>query len=219
MKFLRLQALMSWILLDVLVITGFKQQGQREITVERINVVDSAGNVRVILAGGFPPRRAGLAGLIFVNSSGTEAGGLIYGGERKAGVVDAGGTLTFDKYGDDQIVALSYREREGKRTQGLTFQDRPDSLGPELLSYYRRIDPLPPGPQRDSLVAAMMRNVPAEQLAARRMFLGRNASKSSIVTLSDPRGRVRLRMEVDSLGAASIVFLDESGKPVKTITP
>ena len=219
MKALRIQLALTWLVIAVLVMGAFRQQPPQEITVRRINVVDSAGNTRVILAGSFPPRRADQAGLIFVHASGVEAGGLIYTGEKRDGVVDAGAILTFDKYGDDQVTALSYRERNGQRTQGLTFQDRPDSLGPEILSYYRRIDPMPPGPARDSLVAEMLRTVPAEQLAARRMFLGRSANRSSQVALSDPRGRVRLRLEVDSLGTASIVFLDENGAVVKTVRP
>lgn len=219
MKALRIQLALTWLVIAVLVMGAFRQQPPQEITVRRINVVDSAGNTRVILAGGFPPRRAAQAGLIFVHPSGVEAGGLIYTGEKRDGVVDAGAVLTFDKYGDDQVTALSYRERNGQRTQGLTFQDRPDSLGTEILSYYRRIDPMPPGPARDSLVAEMLRTVPAEQLAARRMFLGRSANRSSQVALSDPRGRVRLRLEVDSLGSASIVFLDENGAVVKTVKP
>jgi hypothetical protein len=39
------------------------------------------------------------------------------------------------------------------------------------------------------------------------------------VTLSDPDGRAKLRLEVDSLGAASIQFLDDAGDVVRMITP
>jgi len=224
MNMLKVQVALLWVVLLVLVATGFRADpGEarfRELTVERINVVDSAGNVRVILAGGFPPRRGHLAGLIFNHASGSEAGGLVYGGARDAdGRIDAGAILTFDKFGDDQIVALRYSERDGRRSQGLTFQDRPDSLGPELLSYYRRIDPMPPGPARDSLVQEMLRTVPADQLASRRMFLGRNTAKSSVIDLADPRGAVRLRMVVDSLGDARIEFLDGDGTVARVIEP
>ena len=223
MRSLRLQAVLMWMLMAVLLWSGFAVRTQqdlpRELTVERITVVDSMGNTRVILAGSFPPRRTRMAGLLFVHPSGVEAGGLVYAGEERNGVVDAGGLLTFDKFGDDQIVALQSIEQGGRRTQGLIFQDRPDSLGPEILSYYRRIDPLPAGPERDSLVAEMLRTVPSDQLSARRMFVGRNAAKSSVVRLADRRGTDRLRMEVDSLGNASIVFLDANGTVVRTITP
>ncbi|HEX6588610.1 MAG TPA: hypothetical protein VF039_06275 [Longimicrobiales bacterium] len=219
----RLNAILTSVTLVVLLVTGFTNRTDpaqmEELTLERLNIVDADGNVRVILAGSFPPRRAELAGLIFNHPSGVEAGGLVYRGAERDGRPDAGAILTFDKYGDDQVVALRYSESNGQRMQGLTFQDRPDSLGPEILSYYRRIDPMPAGPARDSLVAEMLRTVPPGQLASRRMFLGRDTRSSSIITLADPRGVTRLRLEVDSLGQAAITFLDESGTVVRTITP
>lgn len=155
MRLLKIQVALLWLVLGVLLFTGFQTRQQRELTLERLNIVDADGKVRLILAGGFPPRRTQQAGIIFVHASGVEAGGLIYSGEKRDGVVSAGGILTFDKYGDDQIVALQYSEGNGRRTQGLTFQDRPDSLSPRLLHYYRILDPMPPGPKRDSILEEM----------------------------------------------------------------
>ena len=75
-----------------------------EITVKKITVVDEEGRARVLLAGGYGPRRADLAGLLFINQEGVEAGGLVYTGKRdSAGAVDAGAILTFDQFGNDQI--------------------------------------------------------------------------------------------------------------------
>jgi hypothetical protein len=42
---------------------------------------------------------------------------------------------------------------------------------------------------------------------------------SSLVTLSDRDGQPRLQLKVDSLGKASITFLDSSGRVVRTIKP
>jgi len=50
---------------------------------------------------------------------------------------------------------------------------------------------------------------------AERLFLGRTRSRASAVVLSDPAGRPRLRLQVDSLGVARIEFLDESGAVVR----
>jgi hypothetical protein len=48
-------------------------------------------------------------------------------------------------------------------------------------------------------------------LRAARVYLGRDVGKSAVLSLSDPNGRPRLRLRVDSLGKASLEFLDENG--------
>ena len=45
-----------------------------------------------------------------------------------------------------------------------------------------------------------------------RLYAGRTAQKASVVNLADPQGRTRLLLKVDSLGVASIEFMDEAGK-------
>ncbi len=64
-----------------------------------------------------------------------------------------------------------------------------------------------------------MARIPGRDVVARRLFAGRDVEGSSLVTLSDPDGKPRLRLQVDKLGQASIVFLDPSGKVVRTIKP
>lgn len=54
-------------------------------------------------------------------------------------------------------------------------------------------------------------------MTAQRIFVGRDSSRSAIVRLSDAFGRERLRLVVDSLGAAHIDFLDSRGQVVQRI--
>lgn len=191
-----------------------------EITVRKVTVVDDQGRTRVLLAGDYGPRRSDLAGLLFINQEGVEAGGLVYTGTRdSAGAVNAGAILTFDQFGNDQIVALSYDQAGGRKRQGLTIQDRPDSLSDRLIEAYRAIESATSEEERDSLADYHFSRIPRREIAARRLFVGRSWNESSLVTLSDRDGRARLRLEVDSLGAASIQFLDDSGDVVRTITP
>lgn len=224
MKLLRLHAAVSTPLLIMLSLAAFsgRQASNRfdEITVGKVTVVDSAGRTRVILAGGFPPRRAELAGLLFVNEDGHEAGGLVYQGTRDAdGQIRAGAILTFDQYQNDQIVALSYDHSGARKRQGLTIQERPDTLTDLVKEAYRAIETAPTAALRDSLTRHYMARIPREDLAARRLFLGRDFARASVVTLSDPAGRPRLRLAVDSVGTASITFLDEAGQAVRVISP
>ncbi len=224
MRLLKLHAAVSTPLLIMLSVAAFSGRPTsnqfEEITVGKITVVDSTGRARVILAGGFPPRRAELAGLLFINEDGHEAGGLVYRGTRDTtGEIHAGAILTFDQYRNDQIVALQYDHSGSRKRQGLTIQERPDTLSDILKEAYRAIETAPTAELRDSLTRHYMARIPPEDLPARRLFLGRDFARASVVTLSDPAGRPRLRMEVDSLGTASIAFLDESGRVVRVISP
>jgi hypothetical protein len=224
MRLLRLYAFACTAILLVLTGAAFSRESSQdvfdEITVNRINVLDSAGRTRVILAGGYPPRRATLAGLLFMNEDGHEAGGLVYQGTRdEEGRIRAGAILTFDQYKNDQIVALEYTHSGDRKQQGLTIQERPDTLTDLLKEAYRAIETAPSAAVRDSLIGYYRSRIQPQDIASRRLFLGRNFSRASVVTLSDPAGRPRLRLEVDSVGQASITFLDEAGDPVRTITP
>jgi hypothetical protein len=221
-RFLRPYAIGSTLLLGILALGAFARPTEtlrvRELTVERINVVDTTGRVRVEIAGSFPPRRVDLAGLLFVNHDGGEAGGLVYRGAAVSGRVAAGGSLTMDQYQEDQVVALQYGQDGDHRTSGLTITDRPTRMGPELAELYRVLDPMPEGPARDSVKRVLLARVPLSQRAARRVFVGRDTSNAAMLELKDRAGVARLRLAVDSLGVATVAFLDSTGRVVRRIT-
>lgn len=210
-------------LLGVMALTAFQPSPRTmrldELTVGHIKVVDSTGRVRVELAGSFLPRRTELAGLLFHNQDGGEAGGLVYRGVRAGGGrVAAGGTLTMDQYNEDQVVVLQYTQDGMNKQQGLVISDRPDTLGPALRNLYHVLDTFPSGPRRDSVQRALLAQVPVEQLPARRVFVGRDTTRAAVLSLADRRGTPRLRLLVDSVGRASILFLDAQGRVLRTIS-
>ena len=51
-----------------------------------------------------PDRR--MAGMLFFDDEGTETGGLIFAGKDANGKASGGGSLTFDRYHQDQVVQL-----------------------------------------------------------------------------------------------------------------
>jgi hypothetical protein len=191
-----------------------------EVTVRQIHVVDSNGRERITIGGEFPPRRAELAGILFHNQEGNEAGGLVYHGKRNAeGQIEAGGLLTFDQYREDQIMILEYSHTGEKKRNGLTFADRPDEMSERLLAVYAAVEAAKSDEEREKIKAEMLPGIPPEELPARRLFVGRNIEGVSLVSLHDGAGRPRLNLEVDADGTASIVFLDAAGGTVRTITP
>src|SRR6185437_15404972 len=125
-------------------VSGFRRsndQRQRftEIDVERINVVEPDGTIRLVLSdkARFPglilkrkeyshPR--GTAGLLFFNDEGTEDGGLAFQGAKSDSTAGADAELMFDQYDQDQTVGIEYHDERGARTAGLHVWDRPDSL-------------------------------------------------------------------------------------------
>jgi len=222
LRLLQIYTAVSTTVLFVLTLTAFDRsssgRAEREITAERINIVDSTGRVRVKIAGSFPPRRTELAGILFVNNEGSEAGGLVYRGAKRNGKVSAGGTLTMDQYNEDQVVALQYNQDGVRKISGLTIGERPDTMGKELSELYRVLDPMPESPRRDSIARVLVAALPANQRAARRVFVGRDTAKAAVLNLSDRSGVARLQLKVDSLGRASISFLDAGGRVVRTIS-
>jgi len=224
MKSLKLYAAFTTGILVTLLFAAFQSSEQAtkfdEITVGRINIVDSLDRTRVIIAGGFPPRRSELAGLLFINQDGREAGGYVYSGTRdEEGKIQAGATLTFDQYRNDQIVALSYDHSGDRKRQGLTIQDRPDTLSNLVKEAYRAIEGAATAEIRDSVTKYYLSIIPRQDFVSPRLFVGRDFARASLVTLSDPAGRPRLRLQVDSVGEPSITFLDTAGQVVRKLTP
>ena len=200
----------------------------QEIDVERINIVERDGKLRMTISDAdrspgwvfrgkpYPGRPKG-AGMIFFNDEGEEDGGIGYGGRKADGQVDAYGGIAFDQYDQDEAVTLSYADEHGRRRQGLTITDRADMPIPEMLARRDAIRKLPAGAARDSTMAAFVENH-GHPLAASRLFAGREPNGTAVVSLADPRGHPRLRLTVDSTGTATVQFLDAQGKVTRTLS-
>jgi hypothetical protein len=198
-------------------ITSFK-----ELDVQRINVREPDGTLRMIISNSatapglifegkeheFPSRQA--AGILFFNDEGTENGGLLFGGAKKGKYVSSGGHLSFDQYEQDQVISLDQTEDHGRRRAGLTFFERPTAPLPLEL-----IDKLntPEGDEEFNKLKE------AGGFGYPRLFIGKTEGRDATVILRDAKGLARLKLSVTPLGAASIEFLDESGKVVRSIAP
>src|SRR5947199_2760718 len=128
-------------ILAVVLLTGAKS-APGVLTVQRINVVEPDGTLRLVISN--HARLPGIitrgkeqkfdrpqAGMIFYNDEGSENGGLIFGGRRdaKGEIKDSGGSLSFDKYGANQIVQLAGVSDNTDRFAGLRVWD--SALGGE----------------------------------------------------------------------------------------
>ncbi len=228
-RFLKAYAFVTTAALGVLALSAFRQQKTKftEIDVERINIVEPDGAYRMVISNrprsigpiykGQPFGYAGgtRPGIIFFNDEGTENGGLTFTGKTGAdGKYTASSGFSFDQFNQDQVLYFQYNDNNGTRRMGFTIADRADG---DILQLVK---------QRDSIVAATAEGAVRTQalqawaqqrpggrpMFAQRVYVGRDPARNAVVNLSDPEGRVRLRLVVDSLGAAGLEFLDAAGQ-------
>ena len=237
LRLVRGYAAAASLLLGVLSLAAFQQGGRArftEIDVERLNVVEKNGTLRLaifnsqrkppIIFNGkeYPGLRGGqaigMAGMNFFNEEGSEVGGFGWRGRKTADGHSAAGHLIFDQYNQDETLIVSYTDLNGQRRAGLSVVDQPNAPIQPALDSMLVFRALPDGPEKTRRVEAFreLRRKGGE-IRATRLFVGKDPSKSAVVSLSDPRGRPRLRLSVDSLGAAKVEFLDESGKVTHSV--
>jgi hypothetical protein len=230
---LRVYVALSTALIGFLSITAFRRSAEptrfEEIDVQRINIREPDGKLRMILSNrarstgpiahgkpfGYPGGTR--PGMIFFNDEETENGGLIFEGKAQNGGHASGAQLSFDQYDQDQVVYLTYDDENGKRTMGLNVADRGDVPITELAAAMDSINRMTDGPAKTAARQKVYGPRNGVPMFAPRVFVGRDPSRSAILRLSDPMGRPRLRMIVDSLGAARIEFLDGRGRVVQQI--
>jgi len=200
-----------------------KPQNLGEITVERINVVDRDGTLRLVISnkermhpgvmdGKTIDRPRPVAGLLFFNDEGDEVGGLTITGQQRDGVRRADAGLMFDQLKQDQTIGLSYSEGNGRRTAGLQVWDRSDTPLSELIEQLNAANRIVDPAERNAAIRKIREAAPP---GPRRVFVGKNAERAASVLLADASGRPRLTLTVDASGDPRIEFLDENGKTIE----
>ncbi len=209
------------------ILTGFarveRKQTFDEITVHRINVVESDGTIRLVLTNTanspgiyiknkeypHPHNRKG-AGLLFFDEEGTENGGLSYGIEKDQDgrVIGSNGHLSFDQYMQDQIFTIDAGRDGDKKYSILRMDDRGDYPIMDALEAVTRISKLPPNQQQAEL-KKFQETHPGDHP---RVILGRASDGGSVLQLKDTGGRDRIVLRVAPDGTPKLQFLDAAGK-------
>jgi hypothetical protein len=219
-------------IIAIALLTGAKAPPAKfeEIDVGRINVREPDGTLRLVISNraqfpGAPwkgqeiprPDRRSFAGMLFVNDEGTESGGLIQKGSLGLnGKADAGLSLTFDRFRQDQVLQLLHAEQGGQAMTHLLINDEPSH---ELMDVKQRmerfdeIDRMKPTERRQALQEMRDKGL----MPANRVRLGTTRDKASALSLADAQGRTRMLLIVSADGKPSIQMLDEQGKVAKTI--
>ena len=230
LRLLKGYAIVITALLGTVSLAAFRQASQKqkfgEIDVERINVVEKDGKLRMVISNrdrsigpiykGKPFGYAGgtRPGIIFFNDEGTENGGLTFSGKREAdGTYRSSSGFSFDQFNQDQVVYIQYNDNNGRRNMGFTVADRIDTDIYDLVAERDSITKATPeGPARTAALQKWAQPRNGVPIVATRVYVGRDVAKSALVNLSDRDGKPRLRLMVDSLGTPSLEFLDASGR-------
>ncbi len=178
--------------LGATVLAGARAPAQKSLDVERINIVEPDGSLRLVIsnASQFPlPRLAGKeypravqpAGLVFYDAKGDEMGGLALT-DVETGRIAA---LAFDYPNYDAVGLVSRVNADNSSaTTGLQINSHPPA-GLDVLQ--------------------------ASKVVQRRIAI-QNEDENAEILLADPQGRERIRLRVDREGVARFEMLDADGK-------
>jgi hypothetical protein len=200
----------------IIVVRGGKRFGT--IDVQRINVVEPNGTLRMVISDkarfpgaivkgkDYPHPGRQTAGMLFYNSEGTENGGLVFGGHRKRdGEVTSYGHLSFDRYEQDQAYTVDAQQTGSKKSVGIAFIDRPDWPITDVLKLPK------------AQWARFLATHPAA--ATERLQMERAQDGAVFLALRDMKGRVRLLLEVKPDGTPEVKLFDAAGKVIDRLPP
>ncbi|UPQ78192.1 hypothetical protein M0M57_11215 [Flavobacterium azooxidireducens] len=231
--FLRSFATASACIVVFLSFMAFNQTGNQrfnEIDVERINIIEPDGTVKMIITnvGRFPNgkdtinnrptnvNRKKRSGMLFFNEDGIECGGFIYDGQKKGNGHSSGLSLTYDQYDGDQVMQLltqDYTEGEKRRvTSSLVFNDRPaketQQRNHEISMEIEALRQKNPAEAQKKL-----QEYEAQGLigGAPRIMLGQSRSQNNGLFLFDDKGMPKAMFYVDKENKAKLDFFDDKG--------
>jgi stress response protein SCP2/uncharacterized protein with GYD domain len=223
-RFLKIYAVISSLLFAVFFLSAFaledKKQKFDEIDVERINVVEKDGRLRIVISNeerqhpgmveGKPfNRKRDAAGMLFFNEKGDEAGGLIVSnGDGKSQYL----SLTLDKFRQDQTVGLQHLESDdGAYFAGLKVWDRPGISFDEQTNQRESLKKITNETERK---AAAKKLSESGVFGNQRIAIGRGRNKAAFIEMADASGKTRIEISVDAAGNPKMNFLDETGKVI-----
>lgn len=227
-RFLKIYAVVATLFCAVFVLSAFALQNKKqkfaEIDVERINIVEKDGKLRMVISnqerqhpgivngkiierkGPRPP------GMIFFNHLGDEMGGLIFGENGGNGHF---GLLTFDKVRNDQTIGFRHLESDnGTYQTGLEMWQQPNLPSDVVGAKWEAARKIPDETARKAAMQALIDN---NESTEQRLFLGKRRDNATSLEMSDIKGRPRIRMVVGAEGEAKLEFLDVNGKVIQTL--
>jgi hypothetical protein len=225
-------------------VSGFTDSGNRNarfdtITVQRINVVEPDGTLRMVLSNNnrvptiiingqaYPDltnrRGSTEAGIWFYDAHGSESGGLTFGGRFDENeTIPRFGHLSFDRHNQDQMFSLDARDDGTNFRTSIRMIDQPNWPIQELLDLLVRIQNLPPEQQEAELNAFFQTHPPGA--GTRTLLTSDNlpdapAQNRNVLLFRDTEQTDRVRLGINATSDGSLEFLDAQGMVTYKIPP
>ena len=192
-----------------------------EIDVERINIVERDGQLRLVISnrerqhpgivdGKLMPRPGGRPpGMLFFDHLGNECGGLIFDENGGQGHFVS---LTMDKSRQDQTIGMQHLESDnGQYFAGLRIWDRPHTSLADAVEKFEAVRAMEEGPERDAAIEALRA---AGEFGAERLTMAKLRDTSAVLSMADTDGNTRIRLSVDPQGNPKLEFLNANGEVV-----
>lgn len=223
-------------------LSGFTSQGNARfdtITVQRINVVEPDGKLRMVMTNNnripgvvvngheyadYGNRKASTAaGLLFYDAQATESGGLTFGGLKDAqGQISRFGHFSFDRYNQDQMLTISAADDGTNHRAEIKMIDQPNWSIQEYLDLRDSIQHLPPEEQ-EAAIAEFFETHPqgagVRTLLSNQNYPSLPAESKNTLNLRDDAGRERARLTIAPDGTPSLEFLDTAGNVTHRYPP
>jgi hypothetical protein len=227
-RFWRIYAALTTVLSAFFFLSAFAVHNRKpkfeEIDVERINIVEKDGKLRMVISNE-ARQHPGISngkvikrdsprppGMIFFNHLGDEMGGFVFGDNGGNGHF---GSLTFDKVKNDQTLGFRYLESDnGTYQAGIEIWQQPNLPTDTMIANWEAANKIPDEAARKAAVQAL---VDKDEITQRRLFLGKQRDNAALLLMSDIKGRPRIRMQVAADGTPRLEFLDEAGKVTYTL--
>jgi hypothetical protein len=190
-----------------------------EIDVERINIVEKTGELRMVISNQerqhpgivngktIERETARPPGMIFFNHLGDEMGGLVMGENGGDGHF---GSLTFDKVRGDQTIGFRHLESDnGTYSTGLVIWQQPDIPSDIVNAKYQEAIELEDETAKTAAIPAMTDNT---EHTTERLFLGKNRDDTSYLVMSDIKGNPRIVLSVAGDGTSKLEFWNDTGE-------
>lgn len=227
LRFLKIYAGVATLVCATVFLTAFSSNQKQkfgEIDVERINVVEKDGKLRMVISNQ-ERQHPGIVngkiikrehprppGMIFFNHLGDEMGGFIFGDNGGKGHF---GSLTWDKVRNDQTMGFRYLESDnGTYQSGIEMWQQPDIPNDVMMSKLEEARKIPDEAKRKAAIQTLVDN---NELTTNRLFLGKRRDNSNELLMSDIKGRARIRLQVAPDGTPKLDFLDENGKVIYSL--
>lgn len=198
--------------------SGGSNQKFEEIDVERINIVEKDGQLKMVISNK-ARQHPGIVngkiikrdyprppGIIFFNHLGDEMGGLVYGENGPDGHF---GSFTWDKVRGDQTIGYRHLEgADGSYETGIQMWQQPNIPSEFSLAKIDSVMEISDKEQRKLAFKNLREN---NLITTRRLFLGKNRSDAAVLEMLDLQGNSRLALMVEPDGNPKLIFMDEAG--------